>query len=130
MNEVKIPVIPREVAEAIEFFRKPIEGSPPYTNAQIIHIANGKIYTSSYEAALLSIPIDTLLAALVNGYTVEKSAEELAEEAEKVAHDKIRKRYEYLRSNAKGGNEHAQTAAEEIRDILDVLNVKITEVNA
>ena len=86
---ITLPTIPRQVAEVIERLRE-ING---YNNAGILRLATrtgGALHNDTVMPN--TIPFDTLLSALVNGYTVEKSAEELA-------HEKLRKAYEHWMGN-------------------------------
>jgi hypothetical protein len=82
---VTLPTIPREVADAIEAARR--QG---VCNGTIIDVRNDDFTLAEVSGAVLRlIPFDTLMSALVNGYVVEKSAEELVREA----YDNIRKEY-------------------------------------
>jgi len=114
---ITLVTIPQEVADAIKSCRKSFA-----SNATIIEYTNTR-YTSERLVALRTIPMDTLLSALVNGYVVEKSAEELA-------HDAIRTRYLYLKHNADNGNNYAKDANSETVRTLDTLDIKIEGVNA
>lgn len=133
MNEVKtnVPVIPREVAEAIEYFRDQGVG-----NERIVKLAMDIGFGPQRRALHLFVRtfggFDTLLAALINGYTVEKSAAE-------AAHDKIRANYrehddaaEFARVGA--GNEYAAGRCRGYRygveETLEALGIKIEGVNA
>lgn len=71
-----------------------------------------------------TIPFDTLLSALVNGYVVEKSAEEL----EREAHDKIRMSYEHR--SWPTANIADQAYMEGVEVTLNTLGIKIEGVNA
>ena len=115
---VTLPTIPRQVAEVIERLRNVSE----YDNADFIdHVV--ACDPESVGVTLRSIPFDTLLAALVNGYTVEKSAEEL----EREAHDLIRNEYRgYKRSSCAEDNAYAEGMC----DTLNHLGIKIEGVNA
>lgn len=111
------PTIPNEVADAIEFFREDWGASPRYTNAQIIEVAL-KGETESYEGALALIDIDTLMAALINGY-------------EREATDKQRRHaiiLEVYGEYREGAYEHGYN--EGIRFTLDTLGIQIEGVNA
>ena len=117
---ITLPTIPRQVAETIERLRNFNE----YTNANITELATrtgGALHRDT--VTLRTIPFDTLLAALVNGYTVEKSSEEL----EREAHDLIRKEYRY-HARSSFGEDNAY--AEGMCDTLNHLGIKIEGVNA
>ncbi|GGF87926.1 hypothetical protein [Paenibacillus abyssi] len=116
--------IPNEVADAIEFAR-----SWPETNASIItHVIDSEIYTDDRSNALRSIPFDTLLSALVNGYEREKTAEE-------AAHERIKRVYDIAIDTAKYFIDAVEIAeqlsfADGIKYALNELGVKISGVNA
>lgn len=113
MNEnqrtVTLPTIPKEVADAIENFRK-----SNFADESIIAVAG-------ISETLRLIPTATLLSALVNGYVVEKSAEELVREA----YDNIRKEYVY-----RPHSWYYDGRADGIVFTLHTLGIKIEGVNA
>jgi hypothetical protein len=116
MNANKV-TLPREVAEAINFLRNKVG----VTNFGIIAgIAEGERGYDEWATVeqYASDKPDTLLAALVNGYEVEKSAEEL--EAER--HEKVRR---YLRDVERVGQWDKAIA---IRRTLKELGIKIEGV--
>lgn len=118
---VKLPVIPKEVADAIETARK--QGA---CSGTIIDVFTDEYTLPGVSGAVLrQVPLDTLLSALVNGYTIEKSAEEL----EREAHDKIRENYTQLRKDAIYGS-YRDGLSDGIKYTLDTLGIKIEEVNA
>lgn len=86
-----IPVIPRDVAEAIDRKRNRTDGLPAWSNGDFIEAALRGI--GETQKALRSIPFDTLMAALINGYEVEKTPEELAEIDRQKAYETIRRTY-------------------------------------
>lgn len=122
MNEnertITLPTIPRQVAEAIETARNACA-----CNATIIDVRNDDHNIPNVSRGdLRLVPFDTLLSALVNGYTVEKSAEELA-------HDAIRESYK--RSRLPGwSSSYSEGRADGIKFTLDKLGTKIEGVNA
>lgn len=125
MNVSK-PVIPREVADAIESFRK--DG---WENVRIISIATGNGMGVTQRASAIKAyaggHFDTLLAALVNGYDVERSAEELA-------HDKIRERYmEHFGRERYAGHitesRVAQAYMDGMKFVLNTLKIDVKGVN-
>lgn len=79
MSNVNKPIIPAEIADAIEKAR-----SHRWDNERIAYFVVNPDPTATGIAALRSIPFDTLPAALVNGY-----------ERELTPHEKIRERYEW-----------------------------------
>jgi hypothetical protein len=123
MNEnqrtVTLPTIPKEVADSIENLRH-FRG---LTDGAIISIATrtgGGI--SEASTTLQTIPLDVLIAALVNGYVVEKSEEERRESAVKrewLDRDRRRHRSEYCDGFADG-----------IEFVLGEFSVEIEGVNA
>lgn len=123
MNEnqrtVTLPTIPKEVADAIEYYRKGGAG-----NAQVIEYASIR-YTSKEAKALRSVSVDTIMSALVNGYVVEKSAEELA-------HDKIRS--SFIHHETGGGEDVTEDICygymRGVLETLNTLDIKIEGVNA
>ena len=113
---VTLPVIPRKVAEAIEWARRKDEGFFDILD----RVRKTGEYAGPNTNALRSIPLDVLASALVNGYTVEKSAEERA-------HDEIRLRCRTMRSR-NGLYEAGYYDA--VKSTLDTLGIKIEGVNA
>lgn len=76
MDNVNKPTIPAEVADVIECFRNRGGGLPAWSNEAILdHVINSAA-PNRRTNALRSIPFDTLLAALVNGYEREQTPEE------------------------------------------------------
>lgn len=125
MNNVNKPTIPAEVADAIEYFRNRGVGCPAWSNESIIDLVINSAAPTKKTDALRSIPFDTLLAALVNGYE-----RKLTEEGR--THDAIRKIYV---RHAQGGDGYVVTSqskanADGIKFALDVLGVHIEGVNA
>ncbi|WP_178023071.1 hypothetical protein [uncultured Paenibacillus sp.] len=116
--------IPAEVADAIEKLRK----GYPWSNECIIELrANGgQAACRAKEAeALRSIPFDTLLAALVNGYEREQTEEERA-------HAAIRKLYvrHALGSDGYEATPLSKAHADGINFTLNTLGIRIEGVNA
>ncbi|QOT13759.1 hypothetical protein JNUCC32_31220 (plasmid) [Paenibacillus sp. JNUCC32] len=112
---VTLPIIPKEVAEVIEKLRR----NPDYGDAFICDLASrtgGGLHNDTITLRL--IPFDTLLSALVNGYVVEKSAEELA-------HECIRAEYRYY-----CGDPYGRGARHGIIYTLETFGIKIEGVNA
>lgn len=108
---ITLVTIPQEVAHVINDLRYD-ECDTAYISELALRSGGG---VPSATLTLQSIPFDTLLSALVNGYTVEKSAEELA-------HDRIRDQYTQRECVGAFANGIAYT--------LDTLGIKISEVNA
>lgn len=78
MNEVNIPVIPREVAEAIEYLRKDCR---VYDAVILRNALSGQYGTTACPKRravgdFANNKTTVLAAALVNGWTVEKTPEE------------------------------------------------------
>lgn len=119
------PIIPREVAEAIESLRK--SGA---TNEQILHsafAANCGTVTTREQYEIFRYRVnnfETFVRAVIDGYEVDETPE-----------DMIRKRYEgtkYLRcltvDPSDASNHDAYMAG--MRFVLDTLGIKIEGVNA
>lgn len=120
------PVIPNEVADAIEWFRRAFGAN----NAEAIlrPVIDTENYNGDMTVKLRAIPFDTLLAALVNGYEREKTAEQLAEEDRAARYERIRMVYEekceLIFSAAASG------FADGIHWTLNTLGIEIEGVNA
>lgn len=115
MNNVTKPVIPAEVADFIENLRK-----ANVSNQDIVRLAQGNTLVPVYHEILSSIPFDTLLAALVNGYDREQTKEERS-------HVEIRKEYEWRNGSSRP---YSVGMADGIRYAVAMLGVKIEGVNA
>jgi hypothetical protein len=117
--------LPREVAEAIELARK-----WGYRDAEILKQAAGHGFVDHELIPLESVDIMTLAKALINGYEVEKSPEEL--EAERK--EKVREYYEFWSERANDRDYEIRTEAENKLDgmlfVLDAYGIKIPGVNA
>lgn len=124
MSNVNKPVIPAEVAEAIELLRdhsvrRPI---PVWSDELILRTVLVTKDPGPTVEALQSIPFDTLLAALVNGYERELSEEERRESAIK---------REWLdRDRRRHNSEYCDGFADGIEFVLGELSVEIEGVNA
>lgn len=114
--EVELPVISREVAEAIK--------AADDVQTTLSWCLGGYDYSEEHTPALRSIPTATLLRALVNGYEVEKTSEELAKEKREQAEETLRTRFVYLRRIG------AMARAGELRETLNTLGIEIEGVNA
>jgi len=126
------PTLPRDVAVAIERKRNRTDGLPMWSNADFIDAYLRGI--GDTQKTLRTISVDTLMAALINGYEVEKSAEELAEEARRITHGRIRIRYDTCRRIERLGwldsaTEQSAFAAG-MKYVLNELGEKIPGVNA
>jgi hypothetical protein len=108
------PTIPNDVADAIESFRKSGLG-----NARIIYYVTNDDYDADRVLAARSIPFDTLLAALVNGYEREQTAEQLRQKA----HDIIQTIYRVSII------EREIDYADGIKFAVDTLGIEISGVN-
>lgn len=118
-----IPVIPAEVADAIEWKRNRSDGLPKWTNEDFIEAYLRGI--GDTQKKLRAITFDTLLSALINGYTREKTAEELADEERQQKHRRIREVYE---SNV-GYTKVTNAFAEGIVFAINTLNIGVLGVN-
>lgn len=122
MSNVNKPTIPVEVADAIEELRVRAD-----SESILYSVLNDPTAGISVDA-LRTIPFDTLLAALVNGYGRELTEEQKRAESER----ELARTYE----NHRGGIGLYNTAEEDdafadgIEHALDVIGVKIDGVNA
>ena len=114
--------IPKDVADAIE-----LASEVGADNATVLHVRDDDFAIVGLSGAVLrSIPFDTLMSALINGYVIEKSAEEL----EREAHDKIRDAYAFHERMNHSYYYHHDGYTDGIRYTLDTLGIKIEGVNA
>jgi hypothetical protein len=112
--EVELPVIPREVAEAIEHYC-----DVPAGNISIItRVLGGNL--GEYERRLTTIPFDDLVTAVYVGYEIEQTPE-----------DKLRAYYENAKQCADiyANGEGFRIEADTIVKTLDLLGIKIGGVN-
>lgn len=122
------PTIPNDVADAIEELR---EKPGALDNARIIELAmpsRTSIAIDKTVDAIRSIPFDTLMAALVNGYERELTEEQ-------IAHAKIRNRHKAELITARfsghyGARQENVAFADGIKFTLDALGIKVSGVNA
>lgn len=119
MSSVDKPTIPAEVADIIEAMRK-----TPYCNNRDIISAYNR---DPGRRELRSIPFDTLLAALVNGYDRELTKEDQRAESERALAD------EYT-SHRRGNGRYDEFCedhafADGIEFALDMTGIKIEGVN-
>jgi hypothetical protein len=130
-DKVARVTIPREVAEAIENVRKRLG----WTDEVILH----KTYTNGWEAEWTEVLNENgdenkaflIAQALVNGYEIEKSPEELeAERKEKVRelYDKALENYAALPASPESAYYDGLTQG--ILKTLEALGIKIPGVNA
>ena len=120
-NQTKV-TIPDAVADEIETYR-----SAGVSNSAIISDVLDGNNTESYVETLRSIPFDTLLSALVNGYEREKTEEE-------ITHGRIKETYHQRMLSAKySGHAHESMRHTSFIDgmkyILNELGVIIDGVN-
>jgi hypothetical protein len=117
-----MPVIPRQVADAIEGYRK-IGGD----NEDIMRMRFGAVL--DIDERFRSIPFDTLLVALVNGYTVEKTAKELRQDA----YENIRIHYDVNdpdKLRLLDSRHYAAGYRIGVKDTLKALGITISGVNS
>ncbi|WP_434750192.1 hypothetical protein [Paenibacillus amylolyticus] len=115
MSNVVKPTIPAEVADLIENMRK-----AGVTNQEMTRVAQGHTSVPVYNEILSSIPFDTLLAALVNGYGRDKAPED-------PRYVELRKEYVWRNGSI---TEYIIGMADGIRYAVAMLGVKIEGVNA
>lgn len=118
------PTIPNEVADAIEYLRSNDVFDTPYTNEDLVSGIFDPSMSSSTFITLRSIPFNTLMAALVNGYEREMTEEQ--------KHAKIAQEYaEYVRGAGHYGTlDEDAIYADGIRFTLNTLGIQIEGVNA
>ncbi|RAU96787.1 hypothetical protein [Paenibacillus sp. YN15] len=97
--EVELPVIPREVAEAVK--------AADDVQTTLDWLYGGDNYNEEHTPALRSIPTATLLRALSVGYEIERTPEEIAAERKRLAEYRLRQRLDeclgaHLQSHAEG----------------------------
>ncbi|WP_054958436.1 hypothetical protein [Paenibacillus dakarensis] len=117
---ITLPTIPRQVAEAIERIRTQ---HPDLCDVIELALDAQEGYPHT-PPEFRVIPFDTLMSALVNGYTVEKSAEEL----EREAHNAIRESFDYHTTGFTDDGDDAYVDG--MLDTLNTLGIKIEGVNA
>jgi len=115
---ITLVTIPQDTAQLLDNMR-----IAQYTDAEIIQCSKEGGGIAVYGHILRSIPFETLLSALVNGYLVEKSAEELETQR---THDAIRAEF----TKCISGSDYSAGLAEGIAYTLTTLGLTITEVNA
>lgn len=128
------PTVPLNVADAIELVRKdaPDGGGCRWSNEQIVHhVIQPEMYSGPTLAALRSIPFDKLMAALVNGYDVEKTAEEIAHERIRTVFDARLTKWRscIIDTDYSMASYHAGFR-DGVRFALDTLGVKVAGVSA
>lgn len=121
------PRIPRNVATAIEQLRS--EGVTNFTLTNTaIHGGPGSECEVIRDYA--QVHFNTFLAALINGYIVEKTAEELAEEERKAAYDSIRMSLTAARIARGSASDYYDGYDRGVKQTLGWLRIKIEGVNA
>lgn len=129
MTKINVPIIPSDVADAIEEMMRLYGDTQDVIGFVLAYGVKSKLLD-----VLRSIPFDTLLAALVNGYERGKTPEQLAEEERAARHESLRMLYEAKRRNADAAN-FAETRVrnEEYADgivwTLNTLGIEIEGVN-
>lgn len=125
LTQGKRVFIPHNVADAIEKLRTGT--GVQYDNARIVAVTQNENFNGETPVALRTIPFDTLLAALVNGYEREKTAEEIAEEERQSCYASVRDYYNIF----EGVNPIAYEARRyAIKGTLNLLGISIEGVNA
>ncbi|RJE90703.1 hypothetical protein D3P07_00935 [Paenibacillus sp. 1011MAR3C5] len=127
-----IPVIPRDVADAIEWARK-MNGSVEFIARRWQDVDR---FDGPTSELLWSIPFDTLMAALINGYEIELSPKEAAAKERKEACEILRKEYvdvrrkerEWARLRCGSTSAEYRGFAESIQFAARTLKLDISEV--
>lgn len=116
--EVELPVIPREVAEAIEWFRRSgPEFGDAYTDAEILE-ARDATNRGTPEEALQKVSPITLTLALSIGYEIERTPEEIAAERKRITEYRLQ---QALTECASANSTFANGNARGIRYTIGVL---------
>lgn len=123
MDDVNRPTVSAEVADAIEYFRNRGGRLPAWSNEAILDNVINSASGNSKITALRTIPFDTLLAALVNGYERELSEEQRA-------HAKIREEYSRSKRAWLAGYDYYEGVTYGIELTLYTLGVRIEGVSA
>lgn len=131
---MNVPTIPRQVAKAIERLRSAGADNQAFMD----YVVQGGVSPSAQEIRAFALDnFDTLLAALVNGYEIEKTADEVAEEERQAAHKRIAASYSARRRDAAYFQTYLPAAggrsrgyAEGIKFTINELGIKIEGVNA
>ncbi|ATH95309.1 hypothetical protein [Bacillus glycinifermentans] len=121
MSEIKKPVITKEQAEAFEKLRE------QYTDEEIVikYIESELDLFDSGCACLYDLGFTDFLAALINGYEVEKTPEEKVREYYAANYQ----RHEQSMPRSKD-DFYTSGVAEGVRNTLDCLGIKIEGVSA
>jgi hypothetical protein len=130
----QVPTISHDVADAIVWMK----GTFGATNTQtILRSVLDSNVVGPKTVMLRSIPFDTLLAALVNGYNVELTPEEAAEKVRQEAYDKLAAEYKRYRDLSlfyqnvfPGDSARRGGFADGIRFAVRTLKLNIPEVSA
>jgi len=130
-NEANKVIVPKEVAEAIEHFRT--KGASNFAITRLVHGAihsEPEMTIKRWALGFKSSGLDELMRALINGYEVEKSAEELQTEREAELSRKYQE-YKRHRSRADGYNYYYYDGIMDgIYRALITIGIKIEGVNA
>ena len=129
------PTLPRDVADALAELRRGYE-----TTAIMRNIFGGNYVaehcreSSEIVRFFAQTDPDVIVSAIANGYEVEKSAEEIAEDSRRITHGRIRFRYDTCRRIERLGwldsaTEQSAFAAG-MKYVLNELGEKIPGVNA
>ncbi|MFF2886709.1 hypothetical protein [Paenibacillus sp. NPDC057967] len=112
----QVPTIPCDVAEAIE----KMKGTFGATNmTAIMRSVLDSNYNGPVTLKLRSIPFNTLLAAISNGYEIELSPEEAAEKERKETYETLRREYVSIRRKQREWVSLHWKTAEEYRHLAD-----------
>lgn len=123
MHKVNKPTIAVEVADAIESCREGTSNWPDgMDNASIVCYAVNLSNTTQTAESLRKIDLNTLMAALVNGYEREMTDEQRK-------HAIIKETFDRAREDGHQSNYNAGYA-EGIYNTLNTLGIKIEGVNA
>ena len=121
MSEVKKPVITKEQAEAFEKLRE------QYTEEEMVikYIESELDLFDSSCACLYDLGFTDFLAALINGYEVEKTPEENVREY----YLDLKRAEDCCEERGQSGSQFRQ-GWQSVEETLDILGIKIEGVNA
>jgi hypothetical protein len=133
-----VPTMPRQVAEAIEYLRNngwrdcDLVCTNEFLDTEHLPCVpaghNGRPIADYLAQSAGNLV--TYAAAIVNGYEVEKSAEELAEGERRRRHDRFRTLYCTVRDRRGAGSDFFDAYSLGVSQTLSALEIEIEGVNA
>lgn len=132
MNEVKPVTIPHDVADTIEYMRRDSADATPLSNEGIAHVYVTESYVGPAAIKLRSIPFDTLMRALLDGYERGLTEEEEREKAIASLRDYygfLREQEGIARIQTRGNPLEFMRAQNAIRITLNTFDIVIPGIN-